>query len=90
MQQRGILDKTHLRFFTRRTARQLLVDNGYEIASEKTTVMPIELAFGLSAKNPLMRLANLVLFLLTMVLPGLFGYQCVFAARPREHDRRSR
>ena len=61
-------------------------DNGYEIAAEKTTVMPVELALGLSARNPLMRLANMVLFLLTLLLPGLFGYQCVYAARPRQTE----
>jgi 2-polyprenyl-3-methyl-5-hydroxy-6-metoxy-1,4-benzoquinol methylase len=27
----GILDRTHLRFFTRRTAHSLLVDSGYEV-----------------------------------------------------------
>jgi 2-polyprenyl-3-methyl-5-hydroxy-6-metoxy-1,4-benzoquinol methylase len=81
-QQRGILDKTHVRFFTRKTARKLLVDNGYKVVREKSTVMPIELAFGLSAKNPFMRLANLMLFLLTLLLPGLFGYQCIYAVRP--------
>ena len=81
-QQRGILDKTHVRFFTRKTARQLIVENGYEIVSEKATVMPVELALGLPASNPLMRLANIMLYLLTMMMPGLFGYQCIFAARP--------
>jgi 2-polyprenyl-3-methyl-5-hydroxy-6-metoxy-1,4-benzoquinol methylase len=81
-QQRGILDKTHVRFFTRRTARKLISDNGYEVVKEKNTVMPVELAVGIPAKNPLMRLANLLLFLLTLLMPGLFGYQCVFVARP--------
>jgi 2-polyprenyl-3-methyl-5-hydroxy-6-metoxy-1,4-benzoquinol methylase len=82
-QQRGILDKTHVRFFTRRTARKLISENGYEVVREKSTVMPVELAFGLSAQNPLMRLANLMLFLLTLLMPGLFGYQCIYAARPK-------
>jgi 2-polyprenyl-3-methyl-5-hydroxy-6-metoxy-1,4-benzoquinol methylase len=47
--ERGILDRTHLRFFTRRSARRLLRDAGYEIVEERTTVMPVELALGLSA-----------------------------------------
>jgi len=82
-QQRGILDKTHVRFFTRKTARKLIIENGYEIVREKSTVMPVELALGLSARNPLMRLANLMLYLLTLLLPGLFGYQSIYAARPK-------
>ena len=33
--ERGILDKTHLRFFTRKTARRLLESNGYRIVEQK-------------------------------------------------------
>ena len=39
--ERGILDKTHVRFFTRKSARRLLVA-GYQIIAEKVTVMPVE------------------------------------------------
>jgi len=79
--ERGILDKTHYRFYTRRTARYLLEENGYEIIKQMMTVMPIELVFGLSAENPLMRVLNRVLAFLTALMPGLFGYQSVFVAR---------
>lgn len=83
--ERGILDKTHLRFFTRRTARRMLEESGYEVIDEKMTVMPIELALGLSANNPLMRILNYILAVLTSMLPNLLGYQCVFVAR-RKHS----
>ena len=79
--ERGILDKTHLRFFTRRSARQLLEDNGYEILEQKSTVMPLELVLGLSPNNWLMKSINLTLAVLTRILPGLLGYQTVFLAR---------
>jgi 2-polyprenyl-3-methyl-5-hydroxy-6-metoxy-1,4-benzoquinol methylase len=79
--ERGILDKTHLRFFTRRTARRLLEETGYEIIDQKTTVIPIELALGLSAHNPLMRSLNRLLAMLTWLMPGLLGYQLIFVAR---------
>jgi 2-polyprenyl-3-methyl-5-hydroxy-6-metoxy-1,4-benzoquinol methylase len=82
--QRGILDNTHLRFFTRRTARRLLVESGYEIMDEKTTVMPLELVFGFSANNPLMRGLNRILAVLTILMPYLFGYQIIFVARRRQ------
>jgi 2-polyprenyl-3-methyl-5-hydroxy-6-metoxy-1,4-benzoquinol methylase len=81
--ERGILDKTHLRFFTRQTARRLLEENGYEILGEKTTVMPIELVLGLSPGNPLMRILNAILLLFTRLFPGLFGYQHIFIAARR-------
>jgi 2-polyprenyl-3-methyl-5-hydroxy-6-metoxy-1,4-benzoquinol methylase len=79
--ERGILDKTHLRFFTRRSARRLLQETGYEIIDQKTTVVPIELALGLSAHNPLMRGLNRLLAILTWLMPGLLGYQLIFVAR---------
>jgi 2-polyprenyl-3-methyl-5-hydroxy-6-metoxy-1,4-benzoquinol methylase len=84
--QRGILDKTHVRFYTRKTARKFLEQNGYEIVTEKMTVMPVELALGLPAENPLMRVMNLMLAFVTAAMPGVFGYQCIFAARPAKKN----
>ena len=81
--ERGILDKTHLRFFTRRTARRMLDEGGFEIIDEKTTVMPIELVLGLSQNNPFIRLLNGLLALMTKVFPTLFGYQYIFVIVPR-------
>jgi 2-polyprenyl-3-methyl-5-hydroxy-6-metoxy-1,4-benzoquinol methylase len=83
---RGILDETHVRFYTRRSARQLLEQNGLEIIEEKATVMPVELALGASPRNILMRLINRALAGLTALLPGLLGYQIILVARPRASD----
>jgi 2-polyprenyl-3-methyl-5-hydroxy-6-metoxy-1,4-benzoquinol methylase len=80
--ERGILDRTHLRFFTRKTARRMIREAGFEIVRETMTVMPVELALGISAHNPLMKLANLALRVATKLMPGLLGYQCMFALRP--------
>ncbi len=71
---RGILDRTHLRFFTRRTARRMLESCGYKVVREKLTVMPVELVLGTSP--------NLLLRALTRALPGLFGYQIMLEAEP--------
>jgi 2-polyprenyl-3-methyl-5-hydroxy-6-metoxy-1,4-benzoquinol methylase len=80
--ERGILDKTHLRFFTRRTARRFLEQIGYRIVEEKMTVMPLELVLGLENSNPFMKALNRSLALFTKLLPGLFGYQIIFLSRP--------
>ena len=80
---RGILDKTHYRFYTRHSARSLLEENGYYIVKQMMTVMPIELVIGLSPQNPLMRLLNSVLAFFTTLMPGLLGYQCIFVARAK-------
>jgi 2-polyprenyl-3-methyl-5-hydroxy-6-metoxy-1,4-benzoquinol methylase len=81
---RGLLDRTHLRFFTRKSARRLVAQSGYEIVREAMTVMPVELTLGLSPRNPLMRGINLLLAAVTKLMPGLFGYQTIFALRPRQ------
>lgn len=78
---RGIMDRTHLRFYTRRTARQLVESAGYEVVREKTTVMPLELALGVSAANPLMRAVNFLLAAATRLFPNLLGYQTMFWLR---------
>jgi 2-polyprenyl-3-methyl-5-hydroxy-6-metoxy-1,4-benzoquinol methylase len=80
---RGIMDRTHLRFFTHRSARRLLERNGLEIIASRTTVVPLELVVGLSRNNPLMRILNISLSIVTAIFPGFLGYQCLFWARPR-------
>jgi len=79
--ERGLLDKTHLRFFTRRTARRLLESNGYSIVEERQTVIPLELVLGWSPANVVMQALNRLLAGVTWLLPGLFGYQIMFVAR---------
>jgi 2-polyprenyl-3-methyl-5-hydroxy-6-metoxy-1,4-benzoquinol methylase len=83
-QPRGILDRTHLRFFTRTTARKLVRAAALEVTREEMTVMPIELKLGFSADNPMMKVLNRMLRLCTKLMPGLLGYQSVFVTRPRQ------
>jgi 2-polyprenyl-3-methyl-5-hydroxy-6-metoxy-1,4-benzoquinol methylase len=81
--ERGILDRTHVRFFTRKSARELLQNNGYEVVEQKMTIIPAELALAMSQKHPVVRVAQAALILLTAVFPGLFGYQSFLTARKR-------
>ena len=80
---RGILDRTHLRFFTRKTARRFVKENGFTIQEERLTVMPVELALGWSTDGLLGKTVNRLLAALTALLPGLFGYQVMFVARAK-------
>ncbi len=82
--ERGILDKTHVRFFTRKTARRMLETAGYRILDEKMTVIPVELALGLDPKGFLFKLVNFPIRMLTRLFPNLFGYQVMLVARSRE------
>ena len=79
--ERGILDRTHVRFFTRRTARRLLESQGFRIVQERLTVMPLELVLGLDTQNLFMRGINATLRAFTKVLPGVLGYQIMLVAK---------
>jgi 2-polyprenyl-3-methyl-5-hydroxy-6-metoxy-1,4-benzoquinol methylase len=79
--ERGILDRTHVRFFTRKSARAFVEQNGYKISEERCTSIPLELVIGWSPRNPVMRLLYDLLALATRLMPGLFGYQIMFTAR---------
>jgi 2-polyprenyl-3-methyl-5-hydroxy-6-metoxy-1,4-benzoquinol methylase len=81
--ERGILDRTHVSFFTRKTARLLLEANGYSIVEQRSTVMPLELVLGLSPDGLPMKLITGALALFTKLMPGLLGYQTVLVARPK-------
>lgn len=78
---RGILDRTHLRWYTRKTARELLGGAGYRIVAERFTVVPAALALGMSPEGIVFRVINGILGLLTRVMPGLFGYQIMLVAK---------
>jgi 2-polyprenyl-3-methyl-5-hydroxy-6-metoxy-1,4-benzoquinol methylase len=76
-QERGILDQTHLHFFTRKTILKLLKSCGLEILEIRVTPVPLALV------NPFFD--NLVvgrplcegLYYLTKLAPTLLGYQFV-------------
>jgi 2-polyprenyl-3-methyl-5-hydroxy-6-metoxy-1,4-benzoquinol methylase len=79
---RGILDRTHLRFYTRTSASALLKTAGYEVLEQKTTVIPLERILPLSPESPILRWMTALLATFTSMFPGLLGYQSVFVARP--------
>ena len=80
--ERGILDRTHLRFFTRRSGRELLEAHGFRVVRETPTAMPVELALPLLGRSPLGPLVRAGAALSARAWPGMFGYQFVYEARP--------
>lgn len=75
---RGILDETHVRFFTRKSGRRLLESHGFTILSETATAMPLELALPFLGRPPLAPIARGAAIAAARLLPGLFGYQFVW------------
>ncbi len=79
---RGILDRHHLRFFTRRSARALLRQCGLRVLTERATVMPLEFVLDWPSDSFAMRMLYRLLAFFTAIIPGILGYQWVFVARP--------
>ena len=86
---RGILDRTHLRFFTRRTVIELLTDSAFSIHQTAATAALLELVWPALARSRFGR----VQFALNDRLPALwsggFAYQYVVVASPNNNSHHS-
>ena len=71
--ERGILDRTHLRFYTARTVREMLAEAGFRTESLVASV-PVPLI----GWRPLLALAHRI----GNYRPSLFAYTFVIVARP--------
>jgi 2-polyprenyl-3-methyl-5-hydroxy-6-metoxy-1,4-benzoquinol methylase len=71
---RGILDRTHLRFFTEKTLRQMLVDAGFDVVDLVGSI-PVPALRSLRACRATHRLGN--------VRPQLMAYTFIVTATPR-------
>ena len=80
---RGILDRTHLRFYTRRSALALLEASGFAVRAIEATAMPFELALPALASAPWRAPARAFAQASARLWPTLFGYQFVLEAVKR-------
>ncbi len=74
---RGVLDRGHLRFFTRASFARLLQTCGFAIRRQEATGLPLEALTG-RERPALRRLDDLAV----RVRPTLFGYQLVYECEP--------
>jgi 2-polyprenyl-3-methyl-5-hydroxy-6-metoxy-1,4-benzoquinol methylase len=77
---RGILDRTHLAFFTRATAKELLESHGFRVRAGEATAMPYELAIPGLGRSFFQAPTRAFAHLSSAAWPTLFGYQFVFEA----------
>ncbi|HEX6289836.1 MAG TPA: class I SAM-dependent methyltransferase [Herpetosiphonaceae bacterium] len=88
--ERGILDRTHLHFYTLDTATEMLCRAGLEVVRARPTGVPLDELWPQGEGNPLfgalMRLQHLALLL----APRLFGFQWVLVARRRNGEPRTK
>ena len=78
--ERGIMDRTHLRFFTRKTLRAMVQEAGLEILSMQVTPIPLELISSFFTTAP-GRPIHAMFAWITSLLPTLLGYQFIVEAR---------
>jgi hypothetical protein len=86
--QRGILDRGHVRFFTRRGLRRRLRAAGFAIIREETTGLPLDVLAG--GDGFLRRLAAALDRLAVAARPTLCGYQFVVTCEMPPPERAER
>ena len=77
---RGILDHTHLRFYTVRTIRREIENAGFRIEEVQGSSVPIRLIAGRGVPELLLRVGERMLTWLTHIWRGLFAYQVILVA----------
>ncbi len=80
--ERGILDSTHLRFYTMRSIKREIDRAGFRIIAIRGSSVPIRLIIPW-APEFLLRLGERLLTLVTRIWRGLFAYQIVIVAQRR-------
>jgi len=77
---RGILDHTHLRFYTVRTIRREVEKAGFRIEEIRGSSVPIRLIAGRFTPEFVLRIGERLLTWLTYAWRGLFAYQVILVA----------
>jgi 2-polyprenyl-3-methyl-5-hydroxy-6-metoxy-1,4-benzoquinol methylase len=83
---RGILDRDHVRFFTRRSFARLVARSGWRVTATRATGLPfdvVERGGRVGAAARLRATVGLVDDAAVRVWPSLFAYQYVFTLEPR-------
>lgn len=81
--ERGILDNTHLRFYTMGTIRRDLESAGFRIMAVRGSSIPLRLIIGRFTPEPLLRLGEKILAIVTRLWRSLFAYQIIVVAAPK-------
>jgi 2-polyprenyl-3-methyl-5-hydroxy-6-metoxy-1,4-benzoquinol methylase len=79
--ERGILDKTHLQFFTKDTATDMLKSAGLQVEKVSCTGVPLDEIWKSGEGKLLYKLMTKSQHLALAVAPRLFGFQWIFLAR---------
>jgi SAM-dependent methyltransferase len=79
-EEKGLFDRTHVRFFMWKGWRDLFVSNGFQIAERRVTGIPIGLALPRLDGSLAVRALEACTFWAARIRPTLFAYQFVVTA----------
>lgn len=82
---RGILDNTHLRFFTRSTLRRTVRSAGFDVLEELATGLPLGAVGETDPTGPLVAVRRIDESLVR-IRPTLFGYQHILRLTPHAEE----
>lgn len=80
---RGILDETHMRFYTMRSIREEVEAAGFEIVATRASSVPIRLVLQNRIPELLLNAGERALAYVTAAWKAMFGYQTILVARRR-------
>jgi glycosyltransferase involved in cell wall biosynthesis len=79
----GILDETHLQFFTLESSMKIANDSGLEVISTSATPIPLPLIVPATSKGRPLSFLHLINWGITKLRKTLFGYQFILVCQPK-------
>lgn len=79
----GILDESHLRFFTLETSKKIARDSGLEVISTNVTPIPLPLILPATSEGRALSFLHALNWAITKLRKTLFGYQFILICQPK-------
>ncbi len=83
---RGPMDKNNIRFFTKFSSKQTLINSGYQITGFEPTGLPFEVVFSSSGRSRLIKLIDSIYYQIARLWHKLFAYQFVLKAKTTRYE----
>jgi glycosyltransferase involved in cell wall biosynthesis/precorrin-6B methylase 2 len=79
----GILDETHLRFFTLESSKRIARDSGFDVLSTSVTPIPLPLILPATSRGRALSFLHMLNWGVTRLRKTLFGYQFILVCQPK-------
>jgi glycosyltransferase involved in cell wall biosynthesis/precorrin-6B methylase 2 len=79
----GILDESHLRFFTLETSKKIARESGLDVISTNVTPIPLPLILPSTSKGRPLSFLHAINWGITRLRKTLFGYQFILVCQPK-------